>query len=123
MTKLEEQALSEGTSDLIRTSGVKISLVRKPNWEVTDSGGARHVAGADTTLDPVRRFFKPVAQDSRLLVNWKGEIVETSHILVGPEDDEIIPGDTFTLNEREYEVIAMHPDTSFQVKAYVREWS
>lgn len=116
--ELELSELIATTLDLIAEQGMEVTLVRV-EMERTDSGGVRRQN--PDALDAKRRFFGAVTTDPRIIVNDQGDHVEARHVLVGPPGDDIVEKDTFQVGTRTFKVMEIHPDGSYQTKAWVIE--
>lgn len=121
MSQVMTQALIDGTEDLIRESGQPISLIRPSAWETTPSGGQRRVDGAEATMDPVERFFSAVTSGPAEIWDERGQILRLNHVLIGMPEDDIQEGDTFLLNNRTFEVRWIHPNVTYEVRAFCME--
>lgn len=114
----ELSELIKTTEDLIVENGMEIILVRVV-MERTPSGGVKR--RDPTPQPPKRRYFGAVTQDPRIILDEKGDRVEARHVLVGPPEDDIKEKDTFKIGDRTFKVMELHPDVSYQTKAWVIE--
>lgn len=107
------------TSDLIAQDPIEISLKRF-EWVRTSSGGQTR-SGAPVELDPVPRFFAGVVADAVYVTRVEGEQIVCRHVIIGLPGDDIQQKDTFTVDGRNFEVVEIHPEKSFQTKGWVTE--
>lgn len=115
-TELEE--LRKTTRDLIEEDHLPIALVRS-GWERTATAGIRKID--PEPQDAVDRFFGAITGDPREIRTGAGEQLVALHVLIGLPDDDIQEGDTFTVGNRTFLVAEVHPDHSYQCKAWVVE--
>lgn len=117
---VELEELRRTTNDLISEDSVEISLSRSV-WVRTPAGGTR--PGPPEQLEAKRRFFGSVTGDPRYVQYAEGEQVVANYVLVGPYDDDIKEKDEFVVGTSKFKVVEVHPDTSFEVRAWVVEYS
>lgn len=96
-----------------------MSLSRPPEYIDDGEGGQVRLGDEDTTLPPVKRFYGSLVRQGEHIVTPAGEQFFTEHVLIGMPNDDIREGDTFTIGDRRMHVRYIHPDTTYQVKAYV----
>ena len=98
MTELSERRLAFNT--LINRDASSIVLAR--NTAVSDSAGGATATTANVTAQTFRLAALPRPQGA---LTDTGEVVTTSAMLIGTYNADIKPGDTFTLDGRNYEVV------------------
>lgn len=118
---VELSELISTTADLIQDDPTMISLVRV-EWQRTPSGGMRRL-DPPTTKPAKARYFGAVIGDPVYVTRDEGEHILARHVIVGMPGDDIQQKDTFTLGGREFEVVQMHPERSWQTKGWVVERS
>lgn len=112
------EALIESTEALIAEDGLDIALSRSA-WVETPAGGVR--PGASGPLPSVRRFFGAVTMEPARVVREEGEQLVLRHILVGMPGDDIKAKDSFTIDDRKYEVYEIDPNNTWQTKGWCIE--
>lgn len=121
---MKDNILSEQirtTKLFIQEEGSFVALVREGTFSRTAAGG-QVKGGIPQTFDPVKRFFAGVSRDNRLVLDWKGKKVEADHVLIGLPDDDMKPGDTFSLDGKNYEIVFVNNDHRWETKGYVIEY-
>lgn len=118
---VELSELVATTADLIEDNPTSIALLRV-QWERTPAGGMRRVDPPALQVAK-NRFFGSVIGDPVYVTRDEGEIVEARHVIVGMPGDDIQEKDTFKIGNRTFEIIAIHPERSWQVKGWVVERS
>lgn len=109
------------TKDLIESEPTMISLKRSSPWVRTASGGRIRAEGEPTVLDPVARWFSGIVEDAHIVTRDEGEQIVCRHVLIGMPDDDVQEKDFFSVGERNFEVIEIHPARDFQTKAWCVE--
>lgn len=95
-------------------------VFKRTEFIETAGGGLRRVDG-DPDDTPIDLFFGAVAADPTLQVRLEGETLVVSHVLVGMPEDDIREKDEFTWENRNFRVVQVHPDRSFETRAWVVE--
>lgn len=124
-------AQKQATAMLIREEPTLIALIREGAWARTSGGGQKRLTGS-VTLPGVLRWFSGVGRAAGPATastndvqrySFQGELIVSDHVVVGPLTDDIQAGDEFLLGIRRFQVIFVHPNKSFEVRAEVRELS
>ncbi len=122
----ELRSLIESTEALIESYPTKIALVREPSLVPDGLGGQiPNPAEEETTLPAKERHFAPITDFVKLglsfgeLIDDRGRRMTPTHILVGPPNDDIEEGDTFTDAGQDYTILRVFPDRSYMTKGIV----
>jgi hypothetical protein len=114
----ELSELTKTTEDLIEEDSIDIDLQRTEDVR-TPSGGVKKGQPIDV---PVQRLhFAAVMTDPRNAISEHGDRMVAGHVLVGMPDADIKEGDTFAFGTRKFRVNEVHPDRSFETRAWVVE--
>ncbi len=117
---VEIAELRETTADLIADNPTTIALQRVV-WQRTPSGGMSQTG--NLSQPPKQRYFGAVRGDPTYVTREQGEVILARHVLVGLPGDDIQEKDTFSVGSRKFEVVEIHPDATWQTKAWVTEKS
>lgn len=115
---LEE--LLQTTKDLIDFNSFQITLLRG-GWTRVPGGGQRQ---EEPVAQPVQKlYFGAVMYDPRMVVTIEGEQVIANYVLIGLPGADIKEKDLFSVGTQTFKVVEVHPDTSYEVRAWVTEKS
>lgn len=112
------EALIQSTASLIEEDGMVVELLRSV-WEETASGGIRR--GTSVLQDPARRFFGAVTADPYRLLREEGEQIVLRHVLIGMPGDDIQEKDTFEVGGRQFEIVDVAPDKTWETRGWCVE--
>jgi hypothetical protein len=116
---VELEELRKTTADLIAFNSYQIVLNRG-EWERTGGGGQRQINVEP--LEPQTLYFGAIMWDPRTFVTPEGERVFVQYVLVGmPGEADIQEKDTFSIGTQEFKVSEVHPDQTYEVRAWVYE--
>lgn len=119
-----KRVASETLIEFGQSSVYEITLNREVELEdYIDDGAGGVIADPEASspvLTAVRRFFQPVTGDPLFALDAQGREVRITHVLIGEIGDDILPEDTFTVNDRDFYVVYVDADKRFQTKALCR---
>jgi hypothetical protein len=115
---VELEELRKTTEDLIAFNSFQIVLNRS-EWVRTPGGGQKQVNAAP--LDAQTLYFGAIMWDPRTYVTPEGERVLLQYVLVGMPDADIVEKDEFTIGSSDYKVFEVHPDRTYETRAWVIE--
>lgn len=114
---IELAELVATTFDLIELDGFDISLIRN-EWTRVPGGGVKRVDNPEPK-DPVRRYFSGVAADAVRVFYSEGEQIVAAYVLIGPPGDDVQEKDEFVLNNQKFRIVEVHPDRSYETRAWI----
>lgn len=114
------------TNALIDLYGKSIILNRLPEFVEDNEGGLVRPSDVPTALSPQQFYFEtasPIAHVARgasyTQPAGEGQRVTINYVLLGRRTADVKQRDKFVLGDYEYQVIYVHPDKRYQVKAEV----
>lgn len=112
--------LKRDTALFVSEDGRQIALQRPGTFTRSPEGG-QVLSGAPAALGGQRFWFQGVRTDTNLRNSDQGEREVNHLVLVGVSEADILPGDTFTLDGRNYKVVEVHNDRRYETRAWVEE--
>lgn len=106
------------TDVFIKTHPQKIAVTLSRETMVNDGAGG-WVSGSTSSVAAQEFAFLPSAYQLPVRRTQDGQEVTPEYTMIGRHDAVIEPGDWFWSDGIKYEVVFIHPDRSYQVKAEV----
>jgi len=118
-TALELDRNRKMTDFFIKTHPRKTAIVLSRETFVNDGAGGWKRSGVPQTRSSQDMAFLPVTTQLPVRRTQDGQEVNPEYTLIARYDAVIEPGDWFWVNGVKYEVVFIHPDKSYEIKAEV----